>query len=600
MRVFMGTMGVSLLMMVFAVSANAQMYGIGMQPGAQACGYETQMGDGVTDVKDDIAEQTELLKEKREELRDAKARQKELARTLESSKSQIERRGISSEYLEVIITHITSNAKCSEYGLVAGKRYGAVENDGSRMPASKESDAVDHVAAGQGFRPMPSNGTAVRTPADEAVAPSTQGAPPVEVSGGGNLSFAPYTIEDWGNICNMRKSGSVMESACTRPREARVDKIYNEQICKTNLRTYQDTLDKHAKAEALVATLEGEVEIAKDTIRALKGELRTAMRERQREMRESQTEGGCVECMINGSGGGQVVRKSSGMENLVNFGLGLTSMYFGSKDQREATEWHAKRGRDYTPVPTLAYGYPFMMAGLYGAIGGGVGQGAFGCASGVGGTGNGNGPYGMMGPFGNGGMYGNNGGAFGYPNGMYGNGQMGGGMYLPGMGSWGMNGPMGGMGNGMMGGIGGGMMGYPMGGGGMGGGMMGMPMGTGMDMSQMQMQMQQQAMQMQMQQYQQYMQMQQRYQENYMAKQRVVSGLTQELQSLMMRLQQAQMGMSTGGYLGFDSGMGIGTGYQQQPYPNNGLPPTGSVTPGGYYPPTGTVAPTGSTGPSVR
>jgi hypothetical protein len=74
-------------------------------------------------------------------------------------------------------------------------------------------------------------------------------------------------------------------------------------------------------------------------------------------------------------------------------------------------------------------------------------------------------------------------------------------------------------------------------------------------MMQIQMQMQQQQMQMQMQIYQQQMTMQQRAQESYMNRQRVVMGLQTELNSLLMRLQQAQSGSYTGGYLDF-SGSG--------------------------------------------
>lgn len=86
---------------------------------------------------------------------------------------------------------------------------------------------------------------------------------------------------------------------------------------------------------------------------------------------------------------------------------------------------------------------------------------------------------------------------------------------------------------------------------------MGMPMaGMGMDASQMQMQMMQQQMQMQMQQQQMYMQMQARAQENAMNQYRVIMSLQQELQSVVYKLNQAQMGVYSGGYLNFGGGTG--------------------------------------------
>jgi hypothetical protein len=110
-----------------------------------------------------------------------------------------------------------------------------------------------------------------------------------------------------------------------------------------------------------------------------------------------------------------------------------------------------------------------------------------------------------------------------------------------------------------------------------------------------------------MQMYQQQMQVRPRAQENYMNRQRVVMGLQQELQGLMMRLNQAQMGLYSGGYLGFDSNIGgsyyggtqpigysPGYGPQppyggQMPYPSGGGYPQPS-----YYPTPTTVPPAGS------
>jgi hypothetical protein len=83
-------------------------------------------------------------------------------------------------------------------------------------------------------------------------------------------------------------------------------------------------------------------------------------------------------------------------------------------------------------------------------------------------------------------------------------------------------------------------------------------------------------MQMHMQQYQQAMQMQQQRLQQQVAQQQVIFGLTQELYTLMFRLQQAQMGLYTGGYapisVGPGYGAGIGWGSTPQPFPNQGAP----------------------------
>ena len=118
----------------------------------------------------------------------------------------------------------------------------------------------------------------------------------------------------------------------------------------------------------------------------------------------------------------------------------------------------------------------------------------------------------------------------------------------------------------------------------------GMPMMGSFDGGLGSMQMQQQMMQMQMQQSQIYMEQQRRTQENMYAKQRVVSGLQQELFSLMYRIQQAQSGVGlgvdlnlTGGYSqpGYPGGY-PGGGNPQQGYQGGGYPQPGY--PGGGYP----------------
>lgn len=192
--------------------------------------------------------------------------------------------------------------------------------------------------------------------------------------------------------------------------------------------------------------------------------------------------------------------KPTTLETVGNIGLTLLGALGAYRLGQNAIDMNARAGWPTPPAGVASFGYPFMMAGLYGLTSGLTGRGGFGCAGGQFGGGYGMGPYGMAGAYGPfAGMYGGMGGPFGYPPGMFGP-MMGGGMYMPGMGPWGMAGPwgpggmmMGGMpmGGMMIGGAIGAMMGgYPYGGMMMGGAigamMGGMPMG-GMMMSGMMM-----------------------------------------------------------------------------------------------------------------
>ena len=104
-------------------------------------------------------------------------------------------------------------------------------------------------------------------------------------------------------------------------------------------------------------------------------------------------------------------------------------------------------------------------------------------------------------------------------------------------------------------------------------------------------------MQMQMQQYQEQMQMQIRAQENSMQRQRVISGLTQEMQGLQIRIQCVASGANCGGnYLGsgISSGFGGSAGGSGSLIPQTGAPG------GGFTPVPGTNPGSNSGGGYVR
>jgi hypothetical protein len=168
---------------------------------------------------------------------------------------------------------------------------------------------------------------------------------------------------------------------------------------------------------------------------------------------------------------------------LAGVGAGLGAEALGYFTNRQNNKNLNALGYPTMPYAAGSYGLPFVQAGIYGAVAGGT-QGGFGCAPGMMGGGPFS-PYGMMGPFGMMNPYGMGGqNPFGYPPGFFPNPAMGGGMFMPGMGPWGMAGPWGNGFNPYMGaGLAGGMMMPGMAGGmmmpGMAGGMM-MPGMAGM------------------------------------------------------------------------------------------------------------------------
>jgi len=447
--------------------------------------------------------------------------------------------------------------------------------------------------------------------------------PTEDPCGSGNLvDTAPFEPEVWSRLCGP-EPGDVRDQVCDQNIPGSRPKTYSSENCKKHLRAWIDKQKELRENETKIAELELKVKELEAIVKMNKIELREARKEYQREMRERMSEGECVDCMVQQ---GTIIapRKPTGWEIAANVALGLGSMYLGNKLNQYAIDSNAKLGFPTQPYPAFGYGFPYFMGALYGALGGSLGYGGFGCFGGV------MGPYGAMGPMGMGGVYGPMGGAFGYPPWAWGPG-MSGGIFLPGMGPFGMPGPWGGAmcitwpcpvgpGMGMMvgGGIGmmmpgmgmmapGMMMPGMMAGGGIGMMMPGMGMmapgmmmpgmmaggGIGMMMPgmgmmdgglgamQMQMAMAQQMMQMQMQYYQQMMQVQQQRMQQYMAQQQVIAGLTQELYTLLFRLQQAQMGLYTGGYGPLPI---TGPGYPSPIPPGGPVVPTpvtpGPVTPG--------------------
>lgn len=119
---------------------------------------------------------------------------------------------------------------------------------------------------------------------------------------------------------------------------------------------------------------------------------------------QKETEGGvCYYCLFNQSAGSnmQYMPQQQGTNwkaVLANIGTGLAVGALGYKMHDKMASRAADAGHAYYPNPGVAsYGAPFLLNGMYGALGGAISGGAYGCAGTMGGYGQ-YGAGGMMNP----------------------------------------------------------------------------------------------------------------------------------------------------------------------------------------------------------
>lgn len=307
-----------------------------------------------------------------------------------------------------------------------------------------------------------------RMPASETVAARGQltGAPPSEASFGddfgadiGGADFGsgsptlcnpaqkPYTMNAWRAIC--RDNGKIGAMVCTnRYFQNGEVKPAQANSCGRSLERYRRLVVEMEKSQSRLAKIDDEIDKIGYQLRDIK------MAERSNRDLEADCPSG--KCYERGSTRERKSRGPSVGQSLLALGATLLPAviggYVGYKTAttlgKQANEFNRDTGNQAVPLsPYVATGvmsgiasglsYPFAAGGFYGGAYGGM-NGGMGCSPGIGGMGT-MGPMGMMSPMG---MYGQMGGAFGNPYGqMYP--QFGGGMYMPGAGGWGMNGPWG-------------------------------------------------------------------------------------------------------------------------------------------------------------
>ena len=374
------------LILLVGVRAHGQTpaWGNGQWGGMQACPYQTNpmaMGaPGASNVSDEVRQIQDDIKDAKSKLASKKSQKKTVDRDMEKAHKDIED-VIQGKYAEFVFAHIENSRECEEY------------------------------------RP------------EEGAATTSRGRPKAPAKTG------PFSSDEWQDLCEGR--GAVSGEVCVN---------YKGTSGKASTGNCQKALPVYRKKYAESQKLQDEV----DSIDREVGSLNDKLKDARQDAIAAQKDGSdvCLECLARSNGYTVQPQQSTNWPGVIaGVGMGLAGMYAGYKTNQVTAQYNSNIGFATQPASSFGYGYPYFNAAMYGAMGGGVGQGNFGCGAGYGGTGNVNGMMGMGGPFGNnsmyGNMYGNNGGAFGgYPQNMQ-SPQMGGGMYNPGMGAWGMAGPWG-------------------------------------------------------------------------------------------------------------------------------------------------------------
>ncbi len=428
-------------------SASARMDGTGYYGGMQQCPYPTRIGREAFSMSDEEKEERrEIVKRKKElKLRKLEVARAEKQREFAGAKLERFFEGSVAEFLTGV--HIEKLNKCENYKVHPSLKCFAKADDKGTSTAGEADEKGKEVAKEN----LSKCGEKDDVP--DLLAKSWIKS---DADGGGGYCAAN----------NDSSKGSINPAICSdsklRPESDRKNKSYSISDCTKALKDYRKFRIEQGNAQAKYDRAKDEIE---DREFAASNARERAALDRKYKMED--TEGDCEDCDEESRGYSFKKPKRDWPSIIGQVGLGLGLGFLGKKYDDRNAEYQAQLG--YPPTqgyPTaVSMGLPFILGGVYGAMNGGTGAGGFGCGGNTYGGGGANGVYG---PFGA------NGGAFGYPQKMYGA-PWGGGMYNPGIGAYGeFNGPNGGFPGGLNGqfGIGAAINGgYPgMGGGGAFGG----------------------------------------------------------------------------------------------------------------------------------
>lgn len=472
-------------------------WGTGVWGGTQPCPYNVQAGNGAESYLDGYREVQRNLAAEQNNLDDLEAKQRELKDLLEDAENTINGT-INSKYADFIIEHASNQRRCSEYQRTARPQPPApqpvVETaqppaatapaptlpalppptiDMSRRPgetkpewkarikkaqekarANQKRDTQvidDNTSIVEPSRGIASVDAQVSDEAQTEMKPS-RGPAGVDGEEGANDELIPitgFTEQQWFSVCVPRAQGAVNSKICTQaPYNSVRKRTASDSECRKALLALTNGYEDIQKVEAQIASAKRKIERLEEEVKAT---AKSAVR-RSRNPYSTQTEAKfCAVCEEYA----RQARERAQIAGLATAGVGLLQVLSEKQDARQArderryyAELNSLNGISTTGQPIITSnsgaGAFLVAGGLANALTGGTGSGAIGCATGLNGTGNANGPMGIAGPYGQGPglypVYGQNTGAFGYPSSIIGP-QQGGQMYMPGQGSWGPNGP---------------------------------------------------------------------------------------------------------------------------------------------------------------
>lgn len=393
--------------------ANMNLQGSGYWGGQQNCGYQQTQNTGRTQSQGQASEKSEEEKAATSRISDLK---KQLAtKQLEKKRAESEmqmaahklERVFDSEILDFLLeVHIEKGNECKNYKTFPANHCVDQATTGRTAVAEGTVDA---------------SGAQVIT--SEAVKFDCDGKDEVP-----DKLKNKWTMAGSGSYCtaNSRSSGGSISASICKDQKIRSDErksSASSSDCGQQLTSYRKNRIKRDDVQAKIEKIEDDIENQQMAIADAKE--RQALEKTYR--MSNSTEAACEECGdMSRDGGGQKQKSNRDWGSILgNIGVGLGLAYVGKQYDESNAEYAAQLG--YPPqsgYPTaVSMGAPYILNGIYGAVNGSSGQGAFGCGNGA------SMASGMSGQMG-GQQTGMS--AFGYPQSMLGQQTNGGGMYTMG------------------------------------------------------------------------------------------------------------------------------------------------------------------------
>ena len=372
--------------------ANANLQGSGYWGGQQNCGYQQTQNTGRS--------QTQQTSQKSEEEKAATSRISELKKQLATKQLEKKRaesemqmaarkleRVFDSEILDFLLeTHIEKGNECKSYKTFPGNNCVAQSHTGK-------------TAVAEGEVTVDANGAQViHTKANTVVSFDCEGKEEVP-----EKLKVKWTIAGPGSYCtaNSRSSGGAVSANICKDTSLRNDErkgSASTSDCGKSLTDYRKNRIKRDDVQAKIEKIEDDIETQQWAIADAK-ERETL--EKSYRMSNS-SEANCEECgqMSRDGSSGQKQGSSRDWGSILgNIGVGLGLAYVGKQYDERNAEYSAQLG--YPPqsgYPTaVSMGAPYILNGIYGAVNGSNGQGAFGYPQNImgGGQMNGGGMYTM-------------------------------------------------------------------------------------------------------------------------------------------------------------------------------------------------------------